>query len=312
MTTQDNRTTEIAPGVIQIDTRLGGWECVTAGFLVTGPEPVLVETGSQTSVGEVKSALDGLGVGADDLAGIAVTHIHLDHAGGVGDLAEAFSRATVYVHEKGARHLADPTRLVDSAAMVYGSLLDSLYGRLEPTDADRIRVLDDGEGVRVGPTRSLTAVDSPGHAKHHLAFHDSDSGYLFVGDAVGVRLPDAGVLRPATPPPDFDLDQALDSLRRFADRSPTEIALAHYGVVPDSAAILDEAEETLTRWYEVAFAAWKEGRDIAEAFETEFSGALTGVSEEHREKLETLNGVHSNAAGFRRFLDKRAEREGGT
>ncbi|MBI2168017.1 MAG: MBL fold metallo-hydrolase [Actinobacteria bacterium] len=298
----------IALGVVQIDTLLGDWERVTAGFLIEGPDPVLVETGSQTSVPAVQAALAELGVGPDDLAGLAVTHIHLDHAGGVGDLARAFPRATVYVHEKGARHLNDPTRLVDSAARVYGPLLDRLYGRLEPTEADRLKVLADGEQVAISPTRTLTAIDSPGHAKHHLGFHDSDSGILFVGDAVGVRLPDAGVLRPATPPPDFDLDQALDSLRKFAQLGPTEVALAHYGCVPDPTTILGEAEETLTRWYEVALAAWREGRDIAEAFEQTFSGSLAAVAPEHREKLETLNGVHSNAAGFRRYLGS-AQRE---
>src|SRR5438270_10675016 len=142
--------TPIGDGVVEIDTLLGGWERVTAGYLVEGPDPVLVETGSQTSVPALLAALDALGVGADDLAGVAVTHIHLDHAGGVGDVAKAFPNATVYVHEKGARHLADPTRLVDSAARVYGDLLDRLYGRLDPTPAERIHVLDDGEEVDVG------------------------------------------------------------------------------------------------------------------------------------------------------------------
>ncbi|MBW3669062.1 MAG: MBL fold metallo-hydrolase, partial [Actinobacteria bacterium] len=127
--------TRIAPGVVEIDTRLGGWDQVTAGYLIEGPAPVLVETGSQSSVPTLLAALADLGLGADDLAGIVVTHIHLDHAGGVGDVARAFPKATVYVHEKGARHLADPTRLVDSAAMVYGDLLDTLYGRLDPTPA---------------------------------------------------------------------------------------------------------------------------------------------------------------------------------
>ena len=196
---------------------------------------------------------------------MAVTHIHLDHAGGVGDVAAAFPQATVYVHERGARHLVDPTKLVNCAAMVYGDLLDSLYGRLTPTEAARVRVLEDGDEVVVSSNRTLTTVDSPGHAKHHLALHDSDSGLLFAGDAVGVRLPDVGILRPATPPPDFDLDQALTSLRRFADRRPAGIALAHFGLVPDPAAILDEAQETLTRWAEVAEAAWRDGEDIADA-----------------------------------------------
>jgi len=301
--------TLIGPGVHQIDTLLGGWDRVTAGYLVEGPAPVLVETGSQSSVPVLLDALAQLGVGPSDLAGVVVTHIHLDHAGGVGDVARAFPNATVYVHEKGARHLASPERLVDSAARVYGPLLDSLYGRLDPTPAERIHVLDDGEEIEVGPGRTLTSIDSPGHAKHHLGLHDSESGILFVGDAVGVRLPDAGVLRPATPPPDFDLDQALTSLERFAARRPAGIALAHYGLVPDTDTVLDEAAETLRRWAAVAEQAWREDRDIAAALESAFAADLAGVDPAHREKLETLNGVHSNAAGFRRWLDTRSTPE---
>jgi glyoxylase-like metal-dependent hydrolase (beta-lactamase superfamily II) len=265
-----------------------------------------VETGSQSSVPALLAALEGLGLGADDLAGVAVTHIHLDHAGGVGDVARAFPAATVYVHGKGARHLIDPTRLVDSASRVYGTLLDSLYGRLDPTPAERIHVLEDGEEITVGPDRKLVTVDSPGHAKHHLALHDSASGILFAGDAVGVRLPDAGVLRPSTPPPDFDLDQAIHSLGRFADRRPAGLALAHYGLVPDPLSLLDEAQDTLRRWAEVAEKAWREGTDIAAALDDAFAGDLGEVDPVHREKLETLNGVHSNAAGFRRWLETRS------
>jgi glyoxylase-like metal-dependent hydrolase (beta-lactamase superfamily II) len=300
----------IGDGVLEIDTLLGGWTRVTAGYLVEGPEPVLVETGSQTSVPALVAALHDLGVDAADLAGIAVTHIHLDHAGGAGDVARAFPNATVYVHPKGARHLADPTKLVASAAQVYGDLLDTLYGRLEPTDGDRIHALEDGETITVGPDRTLTTVDSPGHAKHHLALHDSGSGLLFVGDAVGVRLPDAGVLRPATPPPDFDLDQAIDSLHKFAARRPTGIALAHYGLVPDPATICEEAEGTLRRWADVAERAYRDERDIATALDEAFAADLDGVDPAQREKLETLNGVHSNAAGFRRWLDQRDQQHG--
>jgi glyoxylase-like metal-dependent hydrolase (beta-lactamase superfamily II) len=299
--------TRIGDGVLQIDTLLGGWERVTAGYLVEGPAPVLVETGSQSSVPALLAALEQLGVSATDLAGVAVTHIHLDHAGGVGDVARAFPNATVYVHEKGARHLVDPTRLVDSAARVYGELLDRLYGRLDPTPAERVHVLEDGEQLDIGGGRTLTTVDSPGHAKHHLALHDSLSGILFVGDAVGVRLPDAGVLRPSTPPPDFDLEQALHSLDKFAARRPTGIALAHYGLVPDPTTIVDEAKDTLRRWADVAEAAWREGRDIAAALDEAFAGDLTDVDGAQREKLETLNGVHSNAAGFQRWLDTREQ-----
>jgi glyoxylase-like metal-dependent hydrolase (beta-lactamase superfamily II) len=293
--------------VLEIDTLLGGWERVTAGYLIEGTAPVLIETGSQSSVPVLLAALDLIGVGPEELAGVAITHIHLDHAGGVGDVARAFPAATVYVHEKGARHLADPTRLIDSAARVYGPLLDTLYGRMAPTDSARLHVVADGEEIAVSSNRTLVAVDSPGHAKHHVGFHDSATGVLFAGDAVGVKLPDGGVLRPATPPPDFDLDLALHSLGKFAARRPTAIALAHYGLLSSPEALLAEAGETLREWAETAEAAYRAGADIAEALSARFDSALAGIDLAHREKLETLNGVHSNAAGFRRWLEGRED-----
>ena len=196
-----------------------------------------------------------------------------------------------------------PTRLVDSAARVYGPLLDSLYGRLDPTPAERIHVLEDGEEIRVSANRYLTAVDSPGHAKHHLALHDNWSGTLFAGDAVGVKLPDAGVLRPSTPPPDFDLDpgphtrsDGSPSAARPVWRWPTTACSA------DPLDVLDEADGTLRRWADVAESAFRDGGDIATALSEAFAADLDGVSEEHREKLEVMNGVHSNAAGLQRWL----------
>ena len=296
----------IGPGVLQIDTLLGGWEEVTAGYLIEGAAPVLVETGSQTSVPALLAALAAHGVAAGELAGVAVTHIHLDHAGGVGDVARAFPQATIYVHPKGARHLVDPTRLVDSAARVYGPRLDDLYGRLDPTPAERIRVLSDGDTIPIGGGRELVTVDSPGHAKHHLALHDSESGILFAGDAVGVRLPAAGIIRPAAPPPDFDLDLAVASLRKFRERQPAGVALAHYGLLPEPLPMLEEAEDILRRWAAVAEAAWQAGNDIATALQAAFGDDLAGTDAAAREKMETLNGIHSNAAGFRRWLDTRS------
>jgi glyoxylase-like metal-dependent hydrolase (beta-lactamase superfamily II) len=295
----------IAAGVLEIDTMLGGWERVTAGYLIEGPAPVLVETGSQSSVPVLLAALDQIGVGPAELAGVAVTHIHLDHAGGVGNVARAFPSATVYVHEKGARHLADPTRLIDSAARVYGPLLDSLYGRLDPTPSERLHVLEDGEEIAVGAGRTLVAVDSPGHAKHHVGLHDSLSGVLFAGDAVGVKLPDGGVLRPSTPPPDFDLDQAISSLGKFAARRPSGIALAHYGLLGHPEELLAEAEDTLRLWAETAEKAYREGTDIADALAARFDPLLGDIDAAHKEKLDIMNGVHSNAAGFRRWLEGR-------
>jgi glyoxylase-like metal-dependent hydrolase (beta-lactamase superfamily II) len=302
---------EIAPGIRQLDTLLGGMEELTAGFLIDGPMPALVETGSQSSVPAVHAALDALGLGPLDLRWIIVTHIHLDHAGGVGELARDFPNATVVVHERGARHLIDPSRLVDSASRVYGPLLDSLYGRMTPVPEDRLIAAADGFRVDVGNGRSLLLVDSPGHAKHHHAVLDEHTGTLLVGDAVGVLLPDLGVLRPATPPPDFDLEQAVHSLKRFAELRPEHMVLTHYGPVADAQATLAEAEDMLHGWVEVAERVIEDAADagiddvaaaLAEAFALDPETLPEGI----REKAEILNGVHSNAAGIVRYLRQRA------
>jgi len=300
--------THLVPGVFGIDTQLGGWHRISAGYLIEGPRPVLIETGSQSSVEVLLASLDQLGVAAGDLVGVVVTHIHLDHAGGVGDVARTFPKAKVYVHENGARHLVDPTRLVRSAAMVYGPLVDSLFGRLEPTPVEPVHVLKDGEKIDIGGGRTLGAIDSPGHAKHHLGLVDSGSGLLFAGDAVGIRLPDGGPLRPATLPPDFDLKAALASLHRFSRARPTAIALAHYGLVPvEPQELLEEAEESLRAWAEEAEQAWRSGRDIAEALQARFVPKTEDLPADQPQALGILAGVHSNAARLRRRFEQQAE-----
>jgi glyoxylase-like metal-dependent hydrolase (beta-lactamase superfamily II) len=300
----------IAPGIRQIDTLLGGMDRMTAGFLIDGPQPALVETGSQSSVAAVTEALTAAGLGPNDLRWIIVTHIHLDHAGGVGDMAMAFPNATVVVHERGARHLLDPTRLIDSAARVYGPLLDGLYGRMNPVPEDRLVAAADGHRVDLGDGHLLTMIDSPGHAKHHHAVLDEQTGTLLVGDAVGVKLPDFGILRPATPPPDFDLEQATASLRRFAELRPELVVLTHYGPVDEPLATLSEAEAMLHEWVEVAERTMRESEeagidDVAAAFAAVFATAPADLPEDVREKFEVLNGVHSNAAGIVRYLSTR-------
>jgi glyoxylase-like metal-dependent hydrolase (beta-lactamase superfamily II) len=298
----------VMPGVLEVDTLLGGWERVTAGYLIEGPAPVLVETGSQSSVPVLLKALADHGVGPEDLAGIAVTHIHLDHAGGVGDVSRVFPKAVIYVHPRGARHLADPSRLVASAATVYGDALDSLYGRLEPTPPDRVMAVEDGTEIDIGGGRSLAVVHSPGHAKHHMALHDSESGLLFVGDSVGVRLPGAGALRPATPPADFDLALALDSLRRYSARRPSALALAHYGLLPDEpGAALENARDVLQEWAGIATAAWNAGLDVEDALRQRFGPEMDALPPDERQRIETLNGIHSNAEGLKQWLASSAK-----
>ena len=229
----------VADGVIELDTLLGGWERVTAGYLIEGDAPVLVETGSQSSVPVLLAQLERLGSEPTDLAGVVVTHIHLDHAGGVGDVARAFPKATVYVHPKGARHLVDPTRLVDSASRVYGPLLDSLYGRLDPTPAERIHVLEDGEAIAVssepvahrrGLTRSRQAPRGP--ARH--VERDPLRRRRRRGQAARRRGAAAvHAHRPTSISP-----RHSPRCERFAERRPTGLALAHYGLLADPLDVL--------------------------------------------------------------------------
>ena len=163
--------------------------------------------------------------------------------------------------------------------------------------------MDDGEEINIGGGRHLTTVHSPGHAKHHLALHDSATGALFVGDAVGVRLPDAGVLRPATPPADFDLDQALDSLRRFADRRPSALALAHYGLLPgDAVEALEDAGARCVNGQALPRRLGTRAETLRRHFGNALAASWTRSSRTSAVRMETLNGLHSNAEGLKLWL----------
>ncbi len=164
----DAGVTPLGHDVFEIDTRMAGYSQITAGYLILADRPCLVETGTAPSAPVVRDALAALGVGPGDLATVVVTHIHLDHAGGVGDIAEMYPSAEVVVHEAGARHLADPSRLMASARMVYGDDLDWLFGELAPTPAQRIRTVEERGSIDLGGSRSLDSHYSPGHAKHHV------------------------------------------------------------------------------------------------------------------------------------------------
>ncbi|MBI1376201.1 MAG: MBL fold metallo-hydrolase [Frankiales bacterium] len=292
---------------------MGGYDGITAGYLIRGERPCLVETGAATSADRVVEALAGLGVGAEDLAAIVVTHIHLDHAGGVGDLAAAFPRAEVVVHEAGARHLADPSRLMASAERVFGSVLHELFGALRPTDAARIRVLTDGAQVDLGGGRRLESFDSPGHARHHVGLLDSLTGDLYTGDAAGVWTPETGDLRPATPPPEFDLDAALGSLERMRERAPRRLLFSHFGPVTDVDTTLDRSVEELRLWVELVREARVDGLDldhaVARVRERTAARYALRADPEIDHKTEVLSSTEADVAGIWRWLDKQAELE---
>ena len=220
--------TDLGDEVFEIDTLMGGHAGITAGYLIRSDRPCLVETGTALSAPTVVRALAALGIGPEDLATVVVTHIHLDHAGGVGDIAEAFPRAQVVVHERGARHLVDPTKLVASAHRVFGPVMGELFGDLRPTAAERVVALGDVGTIDLGGGRRLDAFHAPGHASHHVGLLDPSTGDLYTGDAAGVYVPEADELRPATPPPDFDLDLALASMARMRQITPSRLLFARF------------------------------------------------------------------------------------
>jgi glyoxylase-like metal-dependent hydrolase (beta-lactamase superfamily II) len=309
--------TDLGHDVYQIDTRMAGYQGITAGYLIRSSRPCLVETGTSTSAPVVRAALAALGIAPADLATVVVTHIHLDHAGGVGDIAAMFPAAQVVVHEKGARHLADPRRLMASARMVYGDALDRLFGELAPVPADRLRTLDDVGVVDLGDGRRLESYYSPGHARHHVGLVDSANGDLYVGDAAGVYIPETGDLRPATPPPDFDLEMALASIAKFASLGPSRLLFSHYGPVSDVAATLERSAEEISVWVAHTRAARGAGMDLDHAVEavrqrtmSRYASLAPDGDPVVAEKFERLSGAAANVSGIWHWLDK-LEQAGG-
>ncbi len=297
--------------VFQIDTRMAGYDGITAGYLIRADRPCLVETGTAPSAPLVRDALATLGVGPRDLATIVVTHIHLDHAGGTGDLAAMFPAAEVVVHERGARHLADPSRLMASARMVYGDELEELFGALAPTPADRIRAVDQTGVVDLGGGRRLDSHYSPGHAKHHVGLVDSVSGDLYVGDAAGIYIPDTGDLRPATPPPDFNLEVALASLRTFAALRPERLLFSHFGPVSAVAETLERSAEEIRVWVAETRQARGAGMDldhaaamVAERTRSRYAVLAAGYDPDVSAKFERISSSAANVTGIMRWLDQ--------
>lgn len=301
--------TDLGNDVFEIDTLMGGHSGITAGYLIRSDRPCLVETGTALSAPTVIESLEHLGVGRQDLATVVVTHIHLDHAGGVGDIAEAFPQATVVVHERGARHLVDPTKLVASAHRVFGPVMDELFGDLKPTESSRVVALGDVGTIDLGAGRRLEAFHAPGHASHHVGLLDPSTGDLYTGDAAGVYVPEADELRPATPPPDFDLDLALASMDRMRQVMPSRLLFAHYGPVVQVDSALDRSEAVLRQWVEMVREARALHMDLDHAVamvrERTPIAFPAGVERDMREATwEFLSSTAANVAGISRWLDQ--------
>ncbi len=301
---------QLADDLVLIDTRFNGTPEAIGVYLLLGEHPALIETGPASTLEAVFNGIRDAGLRPEDLAAVAVTHIHLDHAGGAGALAARLPRVQVYVHPVGAPHLIDPTRLVASAGRLYGDNLPRLFGQVAGIPADRVRVLRDGEEVTLG-SRRLIAVETPGHARHHHAYWDPAAGDLFTGDIAGVALPGSRYVRAPTPPPEFDLATWLGSLARIRALRPARLLLTHFGPHTWPEELLAQLEERLHEGVDTVREALARGlREPAITAQIRAAAMAEIAARDGPEaprRYEVIMPVRQSVLGLIRYIEKSQE-----
>jgi glyoxylase-like metal-dependent hydrolase (beta-lactamase superfamily II) len=222
----------LSHGLSWIDLRFQGRSHVIATGVVQGRGgAALIDPGPTSCLDELDLGLQAHGVRWSDVRQILLTHVHLDHAGATGTIVGAHPHIQVFVHERGLKHMVDPSRLRDSATRIYGDRMQQLWGELAAVPADHLVPLAGGERVEAGG-RTFEVAYTPGHASHHVSFFDPSSGVAFVGDTAGVCI-QGGYVLPPTPPPDIDLDLWAGSAGRILAWAPSTLMLTHFGPVTE-------------------------------------------------------------------------------
>jgi glyoxylase-like metal-dependent hydrolase (beta-lactamase superfamily II) len=222
------------------------WPESITSYLVIGPEgPVLVETGPCSTLPTLQQGLARYGFSPADVRDVLVTHIHLDHAGAAGWWAH--QGAKVHVHQVGAPHLIDPSKLLSSARRIYEDRMDELWGDLIPAPAEMVHPLQDGDLIHAG-SLTFMALDTPGHARHHMIYLLGE--VAFTGDAAGIRLPGRSYIQVPTVPPEFDLLDWQESIARMRARRLSRLYLTHFGPVEEADAHLSTVAELLSEFAE--------------------------------------------------------------
>ena len=302
--------TPLDDGVWMIDLGFQGRRGVVAAFLLAGgDELALIETGPASTLPALRAGIWAAGFDPARLTRLLVTHIHLDHSGAAGVLTRDLPDVVVHVHPVGAPHLIDPSRLVASAGRLYGDRMDALWGEVAPIPAERIVALGDGETLSVAG-RVLTAVFTPGHASHHVAYWDAVGGTAYTGDVGGVGMAGTGYVCPPAPPPDLDPEAWTTSVDRLRALGARRLVLTHGGPFADVGQHLDQLMPNLAELQELAAVALRGGADNA---------ALTALIHDHMaaklgnqgpdalEKLEWAAPSYLAAAGLTRLLVKRGD-----
>jgi glyoxylase-like metal-dependent hydrolase (beta-lactamase superfamily II) len=309
----------VAEGVRAIDTGMAGQRELNAVYLIEAAEPSLVESGPGADGPVVLVALEALGIGPADLAHIVVTHIHVDHAGGAGALLDRFAKARIWVHERGAPHLVDPSRLIASTARTYGEArMHAFYGETLPCPAERITSVADGDRIRLGD-RTLDVVHTPGHASHHVALHDGVSGAMFTGEAIGSHLPWADCYRPALPPPEVDVEAAIASIDRMRERSPKTLLTSHFGPVADPTEGFARGIERIRAWSDTVRSRLEASPEATtDDLETELLEQARSEYEQDsglpfdQARYDAIGSIRMNAEGLARYWRKRRQEEAAT
>jgi glyoxylase-like metal-dependent hydrolase (beta-lactamase superfamily II) len=226
-------------------------------------ELAIIDPGPGSMVDYLLASIREAGFDPQDVTHILVTHIHLDHAGSVGTLVRKLPNAQVIVHEKGAPHLLDTSKVVASATRIYGKRMQLLWGEIESTPEERLTTIAGGDILHI-TGRRLEVHYTPGHAAHHVIFFDAHSGELFAGDVAGVRLQDIDYIRPPTPPPDIDLEAWSDSIKLVKSLRPDVLYIAHFGAIKNINEHFDRLHKKLYEWGEFVLVAMRDGKNEAE------------------------------------------------
>ncbi|MEO6446406.1 MAG: MBL fold metallo-hydrolase [Gemmatimonadaceae bacterium] len=299
----------VADGIACADLRhLERPEAVAAYLVASDDGVAIVDPGPSSCGDELRQALEAFGASVSDVRHVLLTHIHLDHAGIAGSLARENPALRVYVHARGAPHMEDPSRLLDSARRIYQADMERLWGAFEAVPARQLVVLAGDERLMLGE-RPLQVAYTPGHAWHHVSYLDERTGMAFVGDVAGEASQHGTPAYPAAPPPDIDLEAWKPSLELVAAWGPEALLLTHFGSVRHPVAHLDSLWDRIISWslaVRASLASGTSDEERATAFAAAEHARLTsGLTAEQAEYVN-VNSVRSSWFGFARYWRKKA------
>jgi glyoxylase-like metal-dependent hydrolase (beta-lactamase superfamily II) len=259
-----SNVTSLSHGTWQISHPFLGEPEIIGSYLLAGDNDlVIVDPGPGSVLESLLASIREAGFDPRDVTHILATHVHLDHAGGSGSLVRQLPHARVYTHSKGAPHLLDTTKVVASAARIYGERMQLLWGNIESVPRERLHVIEHGDTLHVAG-RNLEVHYTPGHAVHHVTFFDANSGEAFVGDVAGVRLQDVDYVRPPTPPPDIDLEAWSKSMNLVKGLRPDVLYIGHFGAIRDIDSHFERLHDKLYSWGDFVLGAMRDGKNEAE------------------------------------------------